>query len=260
MKITFYRFLPALALGLAAAAPAWADSQTFTCTASQPIGSQPFPLTCVVTQQTPTPTPEPTPEPEPTPTPTPNPTGDPGRWTGLWIPPTLANGSANTGGPSNPVLVVADPSGALGVGNVTYVPGCINQIDPNRSTACKGAGFYGSGGTKVNLAVGRIVSIRYRSSASGAGGYYKIYNKDGGGVGYSVTTSLSTIPGDFNVAAKCQATGNRYLQVNFGVIKGVTYCTPFLPNEPYYVNIKVNSPACSGTSCNFKIVENSNLQ
>ena len=188
---------------------------------------------------------------------------DPGRWTGTWVPPTLADGSANPGyGTATPTLVVVDPSGALGSGTITYTPGCVNQIDPNTGTTCKSLGAHSSGGITVTQAVGRIVAIRVRST-TGAGQWYTIYNKDGYGVSYSVTTSLSIIPGDFNVAANCISTKTVYPKVYFGVVAGTTYCSPggaFTADTPYYVNVKVNSPACSGATCNFKIVESNLLQ
>lgn len=180
---------------------------------------------------------------------------DPGQFSGLWMPPTLADGvTANTG-----TLIVADQSGALGAGGITYTPGCLNQKDYSTLPACKAAGsltanLYGTSTPfTVTQAQNKIVAIRFKSNATIGTGFYKIYNKDGSSVGKSLTTSLSTVPGDFTNTA-CTNTSTTTPKVTYGP----AYCN-VTPNTNYYINIRINE-ACSGTACNFKLVESAELQ
>lgn len=203
----------------------------------------------------------------PTPTPTPA-NADPGfnsqghTWTGLWVPKTLADGTPNPGyGTPTPELVVVDPSGPLGAGNHTIVPGCANQGDEAYSAPCNTAGYISSTdsatGTGINFSfsAGRILAVRYWSN-SAAGAYYQLYDNQGFNAPSGAITSLSLKPGDFNVDAQCKM-GN---SANPYVTYGSGYCNPpYTANTPYYINITMPA-GCSGVHCAFTIMESAYLQ
>lgn len=189
-------------------------------------------------------------------------TTDPGKGTGLWMPPTLPTGGTNTGS-----LIVVDQSNAGGVGSISYIPGCMNY----RNATTSGCRWNNTASDSLNgtpftvtLANGNTIAIRYTSTAT-AGvtkQRHKVTNSLGGDVNVSMTTSVSTVPGDFSVSGLCQATSSIQPTVYTGVqsipFLGTTNYCPLRANTAYYINMKVNS-GCS-TGCTFAIDENSDLQ
>lgn len=165
--------------------------------------------------------------------------GDPGMFTGLWLPPGLT------------ATYVVDQSEPGGVSSTSSIPGCINQRSQLGSNYC--------GNTVVErartltMAQGNTFAIRYRSeSVVPAGQYFKVTGGDGSGVPAAIDVSLSVNYADFGPGSgRCRVSSVPGLQPL--IVIGAANC-PVLPNSRYYLNIRVNSP-CSGATCRFKILE-----
>jgi hypothetical protein len=175
-------------------------------------------------------------------------TNDPGRMTGLWVPPNTSN------------LVVADQSGTNGEGYITYLPGCINQgvATTSFSGCAANSSFTGKLGDGSNYTVTmdaeKTLSLRFRTSASAPSGFkgFRLNGPDGGNLGRTVSMWLSTTPGGAAVSGSyCSATTSATASVWTG-----SGACPISPNMDYYVNVK-SVDSCSG--CRFILNEDTDF-
>ena len=169
---------------------------------------------------------------------------DPGYGTGLWLPAGTTN------------LFVVDQMNTGGVGNVDYIPGCVNSVTADFSASpCALNWSQVSGDTIITMAQGNVLSIRFpsRDTLSTYGSRFNLKARDGLNTPHVFSMWLTTDP-----TASYEGTPDLCKNVMFGrkttsVSSGSQGC-PVTPGTLYYLNIRIDD-ACSGAGCTFALQE-----
>ena len=179
-----------------------------------------------------------------TPPTTPGAANDPGYGTGLWLPAGTTN------------LFVVDQMNTGGVGNVDYIPGCVNSVTAEiSSSSCALQWSQTSGNSTITMAQGNVLSIRFpsRDTLSTYGSRFNLKARDGLNTPHVFSMWLTTDP-----TASYEGTPDLCKNVMFGrkttsVSSGSQGC-PVTPGTLYYLNIRIDD-ACSGAGCTFALQE-----
>ena len=182
-----------------------------------------------------------------TPPTTPGAANDPGYGTGLWLPAGTTN------------LFVVDQMNTGGVGNVDYIPGCVNSVTAEiSSSSCALQWSQTSGNSTITMAQGNVLSIRFPSKNT--------LSLNGGNFGLSARNGLNT-PHAFSMwltsdpTASYENTPELCRNWMFGKktqnVQTGKYGCPVSPGKLYYLNIRIDD-TCSGQDCTFALTEETN--
>ena len=172
---------------------------------------------------------------------------DPGYGTGLWLPAGTTN------------LFVVDQMNTGGVGNVDYIPGCVNSVTAEiSSSSCALQWSQTSGNSTITMAQGNVLSIRFPSKNT--------LSLNGGNFGLSARNGLNT-PHAFSMwltsdpTASYENTPELCRNWMFGKktqnVQTGKYGCPVSPGKLYYLNIRIDD-TCSGQDCTFALTEETN--
>ena len=217
-----------------------AGNATVTCNGTV-TGGAPTPT---LTPTTPTTT---TTTPPTTTTTTTTTTTDPGYGTGLWLPPNTTN------------LFVVDQVNRGGLGAEDYIPGCINFTKADFSSdTCALHSTFTSGTTKIAMAQGNILSMRFPSKdvLSQEGGSFLLKAADGRVTRHAFSMWLTLDP-TTSYEATDPSCKNMMWGTKTQTVTSGKYGCSIRPGTLYYLNIRIDD-ACSDADCRFYLTEDSN--